>query len=143
MVLLYRAIHAPFGYALRGIRDSEARAAAVGIDTTRHLWKAFTLSGAAAGLAGGVYTFSNGTVDPSVLAIPMSVDALVMTLLGGIQTVTGPIAGAAALTLIQEWAMPLTDYWKLVKGLVIVALVLVFREGLVGFVQDRLGGGAR
>jgi branched-chain amino acid transport system permease protein len=54
--------------------------------------------------------------------------------------VTGPLAGAAALTLIKEWAMPLTDYWKLIKGLTIVALVLLFREGLIGFASDRLAG---
>ncbi len=136
MALLYRATHAPFGYALRGIRDSATRAAAIGIDTHAYQWAGFVVAGTAAGIAGGVYTFSNGSIDPGVLAIPLSVDALTMTLLGGIQTVTGPIAGAAALTLIQEWAMPVTDYWKLIKGLVIVVLVLLFREGLVGFAQD-------
>ncbi len=142
IVLLYRATHAPLGYALRGIRDSEVRAAAIGIDTRAYQWAGFVVAGTAAGVAGGVYTFSNGSIDPGVLAIPVSVDGLTMTLLGGLHTVTGPLAGAAALTLVQEWAMPLTDYWKLIKGLVIVALVLVFREGLVGFLQDRLLSGA-
>ncbi len=138
ITLLHRATFAPFGYALRGIRDRPLRAAAVGIDLWRHQWAAFTLAGACAGLAGGVYTFALGTIDPTVLAIPTSVDALTMTLLGGLQTVTGPLAGAAALVFVQDWVMPLTDYWKLLKGLVIVALVLLFREGLVGFVRDRL-----
>ncbi len=142
VAVLHRATFAPFGYALRGIRDSPARAAAVGIDLWRHQWAAFTLAGAAAGLAGGVYTFALGSIDPGVLAIPTSVDALAMTLLGGIQTVTGPVAGAVALTFVQDQVMPLTDYWKLIKGLVIVALVLVFRDGLVGFagrLRERFG----
>jgi len=143
ITLLYRASLAPFGYALRGIRDNPARAAAIGIDPYRHQWAAFTAAGAAAGLAGGVYTFSLGSIDPSVLAIPTSVDALTMTLLGGLHTVTGPVAGAAALTLVQEWVMPLTDYWKLIKGVIIVLLVLLFREGLVGTVRDRLGAPSR
>jgi branched-chain amino acid transport system permease protein len=138
ITLLHRATFAPFGYALRGIRDRPLRASAVGIDLWRHQWAAFTLAGACAGLAGGVYTFALGTIDPTVLAIPTSVDALTMTLLGGLQTVTGPLAGAAALVFVQDWVMPLTDYWKLLKGLVIVALVLLFREGLVGFLRDRL-----
>ena len=140
MAFLYRVTQAPFGYALRGIRDSETRAAAIGIDTRAFQWAGFVVAGTAAGVAGGVYTFSNGSIDPGVLSIPVSVDALTMTLLGGIQTVTGPIAGAAALILIQEWAMPLTDYWKLIKGVVIVLLVLLFRQGLVGFVQDLARG---
>jgi branched-chain amino acid transport system permease protein len=138
ITLLHRASFAPFGYALRGTRDSATRAAAVGIAVRRHQWAAFTLAGACAGLAGGVYTFSLGSIDPSVLAIPTSVDALAMTLLGGIQTVLGPVAGAATLTFVQDQVMPLTDYWKLIKGLIIVGLVLVFREGLVGFLRDRM-----
>ena len=138
IALLHRASFAPFGYALRGVRDSAPRAAAIGIDPWRHPWAAFTLAGACAGLAGGVYTFALGSIDPGVLAIPTSVDALAMTLLGGIQTVLGPVAGAATLTFVQDQVMPLTDYWKLIKGLIIVGLVLVFREGLVGFARDRM-----
>ena len=138
ITLLHRASFAPFGYALRGIRDSTGRAAAIGIDAWRHQWAAFTLAGACAGLAGGVYTFSVGSIDPSVLAIATSVDALAMTLLGGIQTVLGPVAGAAALTYLQDQVMPLTDYWKLIKGVIIVALVLVFRDGLVGVLRGRV-----
>ncbi|MFW5833364.1 MAG: ABC transporter permease [Pseudomonadota bacterium] len=132
IALLHRASHAPFGYAFRAIRDHEGRAAAIGIDVQRHQWLGFALAGTAAGLAGGVHTFSLGSIDPGVLGIALSVDGLAMTLLGGIHTVTGPLAGAAALTLLQEWAMPLTDYWKLLKGLAIVLLVLVFPRGLVG-----------
>jgi len=138
IALLHRASFAPFGYALRGVRDSAPRAGAIGIDPWRHPWAAFTLAGACAGLAGGVYTFSLGSIDPGVLAIPTSVDALAMTLLGGIQTVLGPVAGAATLTFVQDQVMPLTDYWKLIKGMIIVGLVLVFREGLVGFARDRM-----
>jgi branched-chain amino acid transport system permease protein len=138
VALLYRATHAPFGFALRAIRDSRARAQAIGIDARRHQWLGFTMAGVMAGIAGGVYAFSNGSIDPSVLAIPMSVDALTMTLLGGVQTVMGPVVGAAALTLLKEQVMPLTDYWRFLLGLVIVILVLLFRQGLVGFIADRL-----
>lgn len=141
LVLLHRATFAPFGYSLRGIRDSRLRAEAIGIDSARHRWLAFAFSGALAGLAGGVYAFSNGSIDPTLLAIPTSVDALTMTLMGGIYAVTGPAVGAIVLTLLEDLVMPLTDYWRVMLGLIIVALVLTFREGIAGFVESRLARG--
>ncbi len=131
-----RAIHAPFGYTLRAGRDSPARADAIGIDVTTHRWLAFTLAGAAAGLAGGVYVFSRGNIDPGVLSIPTSVDALAMVLLGGIQTVTGPVFGAAVLHLVKDAVMPLTDFWRAILGAVIILLVLLFPQGLAGHASE-------
>ncbi|HEY8383290.1 MAG TPA: ABC transporter permease [Microvirga sp.] len=135
ILALRRIMDAPFGYTLRAARDSETRAAAIGIATRRHRWLAFTLAGAGAGLAGALYAFSRGSVDPTVLGIPTSVDALTMLLLGGIQTVTGPLVGAAVLHVLRDQIMPLTELWRLVLGLTIIALVLLFPKGLVGTVQ--------
>ncbi|HYY84394.1 MAG TPA: branched-chain amino acid ABC transporter permease, partial [Beijerinckiaceae bacterium] len=134
---LDRVIEAPFGYALRAARDSELRAEAIGLDVRRHRWLAFTLAGAAAGLAGGVYAFSRGSVDPTLLGIPTSVDALTMLLLGGVQTVAGPLAGAAVLHALRDQIMPLTELWRMMLGLVIIALVLLFPRGLLGAVPAR------
>jgi len=131
---LRHAIYAPFGYTLRAARDSELRADAIGIDLRRHRWHAFILAGAAAGLAGGLYVFLKGSIDPSALGIPVSVDALTMLLLGGLQTVMGPLAGAAVLHTLKDQIMPLTDLWRLVLGSAIIALVLLFPRGLVGAV---------
>jgi branched-chain amino acid transport system permease protein len=138
VVLLARVINAPFGYSLRAARDSEARAEAIGLKIRRHRWLAFTISGAAAGLAGGIYAFSRGSVDPSLLGIPTSVDALTMLLLGGIQTVTGPLVGAGALQILRDQIMPLTSLWRLVLGLSIIAIVLIFPRGLVGTIRHWL-----
>jgi branched-chain amino acid transport system permease protein len=129
---LRHVIYAPFGYTLRGVRDSELRADAIGIDVRAHRWLSFTLAGAIAGLAGGLYVFSKGSIDPSALGIPMSVDALTMLLLGGIQTVMGPIVGAAVLHTLRDQIMPLTELWRLILGISIIAMVLLFPEGLVG-----------
>jgi branched-chain amino acid transport system permease protein len=123
-VLLRRGIYAPFGYTLRAARDSAVRADAIGIDVRTHRWLAFTIAGAAAGLAGGLFAFSKGSIDPTLISIPMSVDFLVMTLLGGVQTVVGPLVGAAAFHSIRDLLMPLTDYWRLLLGLAIIAIVL-------------------
>ena len=132
VLLLKRVIDAPFGYALRAARDSEARAEAIGLSVRRQRWLAFMISGAAAGLAGGLYAFSRGSVDPSLLGISTSVDALTMLLLGGIQTVTGPLVGAGVLHFMRDQIMPLTPLWRLMLGLSIIAMVLLFPRGLVG-----------
>ncbi len=132
IVVLRRGIYAPFGYTLRAARDSASRADAVGIDVRTHRWLAFTIAGAAAGLAGGLFAFSKGSIDPTLISIPMSVDFLVMTLLGGVQTVVGPLAGAGAFHSIRDFVMPLTDHWRLLLGLAIIAIVLAFPRGIVG-----------
>ena len=115
------------------------RADAIGIDVRTHRWLAFTMAGAAAGLAGGLFAFSKGSIDPTLISIPMSVDFLVMTLLGGVQTVIGPLVGAAAFHSIRDFVMPLTDYWRLLLGLAIIAIVLVFPRGIVGGVDGACG----
>jgi branched-chain amino acid transport system permease protein len=129
---LRHVVYAPFGATLRAVRDSEQRANAIGIDGRTHRWLAFTLAGAAAGLAGGLYAFSKGSIDPTLLAIPLSVDFLAMILLGGIQTVMGAVAGAAAFHAIKDFFMPLTDFWRFFLGASIIALVLIFPRGLGG-----------
>ena len=111
-----RVIHSPFGYALRAARDSATRADAIGLDVMRLRWAAFTLAGAAAGLGGGLYAFSKGSIDPTLLSIPQSVDFLAMILTGGIQAVTGALAGAGVFHLIKDMVMPLTQYWRALLG---------------------------
>ena len=132
ILALRRVVYAPFGATLRAARDSEQRADAIGIDVRTHRWLAFIIAGAAAGLAGGLYAFSKGSIDPTLLAIPLSVDFLAMILLGGIQTVMGAVAGAAAFHTIKDVFMPLTDYWRFLLGASIIALVLIFPRGLGG-----------
>src|SRR5262245_40277313 len=132
IVLLGRAIFAPFGYTLRAARDSAVRADAIGIDVRAHRWLAFSVAGAAAGLAGGLFAFAKGSIDPTLISIPMSVDFLVMILAGGIETITGPLAGALFFHAIKDMVMPLTDFWRLLLGLAIIVLVLAFPGGIVG-----------
>jgi branched-chain amino acid transport system permease protein len=132
ILLLRRVLAAPFGATLRAARDSALRAEAIGVDVRTHRWLAFTLAGAAAGLAGGFHAFSKGSIDPTLLGIPVSVDFLAMVLLGGIQAAMGPVAGAAAFHALRDLVMPLTDQWRLLLGAAIIALVLLFPRGLAG-----------
>jgi len=143
ILALRRVLFAPFGYGLRALRDSTRRAEAIGIDRHRHQWFAFTLAGVAAGLAGGLYAFSKGSVFPDAMAIPRSVDALVMVLLGGVRTLSGPLVGAAVFTGLEDQITLYTEYWRAIMGAIIIVLVLAFPEGIVGFLRARFGGGER
>jgi branched-chain amino acid transport system permease protein len=130
--LLMRIACAPFGLALTAARDSEARALSIGLRADRLRTAAFAISGAAAGLAGGLFAFSTGSVFPTYVAVGKSVDVLLMVLLGGLNTVIGPIAGAVAYTGFYDLLLQTTSMWRLALGLTIITLVLVFPDGLAG-----------
>jgi branched-chain amino acid transport system permease protein len=138
VLLLRRFLFAPFGYAMRAGRDSALRAEAIGIDVKRVHWIGFTIAGAFAGVAGGVFAFAKGTISPDVAWVSRSIDAMVMVLLGGIQTLTGPIVGAAVFTVLQDNVMRQTAFWRGLLGAVILLLVLVFPGGIVGSLSKRL-----
>jgi branched-chain amino acid transport system permease protein len=131
---LARIATSPFGRALRGARDSALRAEAVGIDVRGTRWAAFALAGAFAGLAGSLYAFSKGGIAPDALAIPRSVDALVMMLLGGQNALFGPLLGAAAFTWLTDALGRATEYWRAGVGVVILLIVSVFPYGIGGAV---------
>lgn len=136
--LIRRVIFAPFGYGLRATRDSTLRAAAIGIDIKRQQLVAFVFAGAMAGLAGALFVFSKGSVFPDEMSIPRSFDALLMVLLGGVESLSGPFVGAAAFTYLHDELITF-EYWRLLLGLTIVALVLLFPQGLAGAAKHYLG----
>ena len=135
---IWRLAHTSFGYALRATRDHPRRAEASGIDTAAIRWAAFVLSGAIAGLAGAVFVFSKGSLAPDVLSIPRSVDALVMVLLGGVQSLAGPLTGAFVFTVLSDWITRATPYWQAVLGMAIIALTLLFPNGIAGTLSGSL-----
>ncbi|MGH1477374.1 MAG: ABC transporter permease [Geminicoccales bacterium] len=132
--MLRRMVYAPFGYGLRAVRDSPVRSAAIGIDQHQQQWLAFIIAGVFAGLAGGLYVFSKGSVFPDFLAIPRSIDGLIMVLLGGVQTLAGPIVGATVFTLLED-QISRFDYWRLILGIIILTIVTLAPDGLAGFAR--------
>jgi len=141
ILMLRRVLFSPFGYALRAGRDSVLRADAIGIDVKRMQWTAFVIAGAAAGLAGSLYAFSKGSISPESLSVGKSVDGLVMVLLGGIQTLAGPVVGAFTFSWLHDAVARNTDYWRAMLGAIILILVLLFPQGIAGFTKqlfDRL-----
>jgi branched-chain amino acid transport system permease protein len=142
-VVIRRILFSPFGYAVRASRDSFLRAGAIGIDVKRVQLITFVLSGAFAGLAGALFIFSKGSVAPEVISIGKSVDALVMVLLGGLQTLMGPVAGAAVFHVLQDYFIGATKYWHALFGGVILVIVLVAPSGIVGTLKDMAGNRER
>jgi branched-chain amino acid transport system permease protein len=132
LIALVLVAFTPFGYALRGARDSSLRAAASGIDVDARRIKALAIAGGFAGIAGGLYAYSKGGIAPDALAIPRSVDALVMMLLGGQNALFGPLLGAAAFTWLQDALARTTDYWRAGVGVVILVVVTLLPNGLGG-----------
>ncbi|QIL82804.1 ABC transporter permease [Diaphorobacter sp. HDW4A] len=132
---LRRMLFSPLGFALRAGRDSALRADAIGIDVRRVQWTAFVIAGLFAGLAGALFVFSKGSVAPDAMSITKSVDALVMVLLGGVQTLAGPVVGAAAFTWLHDTVARNTEYWRGLLGVIMLALVLLFPQGIAGFAQ--------
>ncbi len=139
LLALRRLVFSPFGYALRACRDAPMRAEAIGIDVARLQWSAFIAAGGFAGLAGALYAFSKGSLSPETLSIGRSVDALVMVLLGGVQTLSGPIVGAALFTWLQDTLARHTEYWRGLLGLILLAIVVFLPRGVGGLLRDRSG----
>src|SRR5690242_20399445 len=132
VLLLRRILFAPFGYAMRAGRDSPLRAEAIGIDVKRVHWLGFAIAGTVCGVAGGVFAFAKGSISPETISIGRSIDGLVMVLLGGVQTLAGPIVGASIFAVLQDFVMQQTEYWHALLGAIILVLVLAFPSGIAG-----------
>jgi len=139
VLLLRRLLFAPFGYAMRAGRDSPLRAEAIGIDVKRVHWLGFAIAGCICGIAGGLFAFAKGSISPETIHVGRSIDGLVMVLLGGIQTLTGPIVGASVFAVLQDTVMRQTEYWRALLGVIILILVLAFPQGIVGAFTQLFG----
>ena len=102
------------------------------IDVRNRQWQGFMLAGAFAGIAGALFAFSKGSISPETLAIPRSIDVLVMVLLGGLNALFGPLIGAAAFTWLQDTLARVTEYWRAFVGAGILVLILAFPQGVGG-----------
>jgi len=131
-------IFTPFGYAMRACRDSALRAESIGINLRNHQWLAFAVAGGFAGLAGGIYVFSKGSVFPDEMAIPRSFDFLLMVLLGGVDTIFGPIVGSAAFIWLHD-KISRIDFWQFILGCIFIVLVVAFPQGIGGYFNRRFG----
>ncbi|HWV97094.1 MAG TPA: branched-chain amino acid ABC transporter permease [Xanthobacteraceae bacterium] len=130
VALLTMLVNAPFGHALAAARDNERRARSLGFPIFRVRLIAFVLSGALAGIAGYFAAAQFGFVAPQMLGWHLSATVLVMVLIGGLRSVTGPLIGALVLIVLEEVLKASTDYWKLVEGFIIILIVLALPGGV-------------
>ncbi len=141
VVILRIIVFSPFGFALRATRDSPLRSEAIGINGKRIQWTAFVIAGTVAGLAGALFAYLKGSVFPDNMGISLSVDALVMVLLGGVETVSGAVVGAIVYKALNIWLVSQTDWSKLVLGGFVVLIVVAFpKASSVRWKQSCAGG---
>ncbi|MGH7399030.1 MAG: branched-chain amino acid ABC transporter permease, partial [Candidatus Rokuibacteriota bacterium] len=137
IVLLRLVSASPFGLTLRAARDHARRAEAVGVNIRALQWTAFVVAGFVAGLGGAVFAFLKGSVFPVYTETPMSVQPLVMVLLGGVGSPSGPLIGAAVYKLLDTVITRYTDYWQIVLGAILMVLVLALPRGIAGVLDGR------
>jgi branched-chain amino acid transport system permease protein len=144
MLLALRLVRSPFFQVIRGAKDNERRMTALGYPVYRYQLVAFVISGMLAGLAGVLLANASGFVAPAYLAWTRSGELIVMVVLGGMGTVIGPVLGAAALLLLEEFIPQALDlvragwgeHWRIMLGPLLLAIVLFAPRGLLGLLSD-------
>jgi branched-chain amino acid transport system permease protein len=137
-LLVYRVIHSPFGQVLKAIRENEARATSLGYDTVRYKFMAFVLSGTLAGLAGATKALVFQLASLTDVHWTMSGEVVLMTLLGGLGTIFGPVVGAFIIITMENYLAQLGAWVTVVQGVIFVICVLTFRRGVVGEIANLL-----
>jgi branched-chain amino acid transport system permease protein len=137
--LIYRVINSPFGEVLKAIRENELRAISLGYHTDRYKLVAFALSATLAGLAGSVKALVFQLASLTDVHWTMSGEVVLMTLVGGLGTIFGPVVGAFFIVALENYLAPLGQWVLVIQGAIFVACVLAFRRGIVGELAGRLG----
>jgi branched-chain amino acid transport system permease protein len=132
LLLIYRIIHSPFGQVLKAIRENEPRAVSLGYRVNRYKLAVFVMSATLAGLAGATKAIVFQLASLTDVYWTMSGEVVLMTLLGGMGTVFGPLVGAAVIVTMQNYLATFGAWVTIIQGCIFVLGVLLFREGIVG-----------
>jgi branched-chain amino acid transport system permease protein len=131
-LLIYRTVHSPFGQVLKAIRENEPRAISLGYDADRYKLLAFVLSATLSGLAGATKAIVFQLASLTDVHWAMSGEVVLMTLLGGMGTIFGPVVGAAVIVGLQNYLARFGEWVTVITGIIFVICVLAFRRGIVG-----------
>jgi branched-chain amino acid transport system permease protein len=137
-LLIYRTINSPFGEILKAIRENEPRAISLGYRTARYKLAAFSLSAALAGLAGATKVIVSQNASLTDVRWEMSGEVVLMTLVGGLGTIFGPVVGAFIIIAMQQYLAEFGQWVLVIQGVIFVACVLAFRRGIVGEIAHAL-----
>ncbi|HKA76735.1 MAG TPA: branched-chain amino acid ABC transporter permease [Pseudolabrys sp.] len=137
-MFIYRIIHSPFGEVLKAIRENETRAISLGYKTDRYKLVAFILSATLAGVAGATKAIVLQLASLTDVNWPMSGEVVLMTLVGGLGTIFGPVVGAFVILVMQFKLAPIGEWVLVIQGVIFVACVLLFRRGVVGELANKL-----
>jgi branched-chain amino acid transport system permease protein len=135
--LLYRLVQSPFGRTFQAIRDNPERTEAIGVNVRLHQIVGLTVAGSFAGIAGALFVTVEGSVFPDLMFWTLSLELIIMCLLGGWFVFFGPMFGAAAIVLLRTFVGIYTEYWTLVLGVVLMLLIYFLPEGILGYFQRR------
>jgi branched-chain amino acid transport system permease protein len=137
-LLIHRIVHSPFGQVLKAIRENEPRAISLGYRTDDYKLIAFVISAAVAGIAGGAKSLVFGIATLTDVHFSMSGDVVLMTLLGGMGTIFGPVMGALITTSMENYLAQFGAWVTVTQGVIFVLCVLAFRRGVIGELGARL-----
>jgi branched-chain amino acid transport system permease protein len=137
-LFIYRIIHSPFGEVLKAIRENETRAISLGYKTDRYKLVAFVLSATLAGLAGSTKAIVLQLASLTDVNWPMSGEVVLMTLVGGLGTIFGPVVGSFVILVMQYKLAPVGEWVLVIQGGIFVACVMLFRRGIVGEIASWL-----
>ena len=139
MGLMFLIVNSSFGKIFQTIRDNPERSEAIGIDVKRHQLIGLTIAAFFAGVAGFLFVVVEGSVFPELMFWTLSLEILIMCLLGGWFVFFGPMLGAAAILLLRTFVGAQTEYWTTVMGVILMLLIFFLPEGILGFLLDRFG----
>jgi branched-chain amino acid transport system permease protein len=143
LALMYRIVHSPFGRTFQAVRDNPERCEAIGIHVRRHQLAGEVIAGFFAGVAGTLFVTVESSVFPDLMFWTLSLEILIMCLLGGWFTFFGPMLGAAIMVILRTFVGIYTEYWTLVLGIVLMLLIFFMPDGVLGMVNKiRKRGGA-
>ena len=136
-LLMYRLVRSPFGLTLRGVKDSELRMRTSGYNVWWHKFIVFVIAGAFAGVSGVLYTYSTQFISPTVLGVETSFEAMLMVIIGGAGTLTGPLIGAAVVTGLRNYLSVFFESWLIILGLGYIITVFFAPRGILGLLPRR------
>jgi branched-chain amino acid transport system permease protein len=137
LFVMYRIIQSPFGSTLQGIRDNPVRSEAVGVNVKLQQLVALVIAGFFAGVAGVLFVVVDNSAFPDMLFWTLSLEVLIMCLLGGWFTFLGPMLGAAILVALRTFASTFTEYWTMIQGIILILVIIFLPEGVLGYLHAK------